>query len=923
MAKILTGAALALAWATATAAPAAIATTATIADCDGAFATTLHASASTASDARAYWLDRELIQWPGADDTTDAAIGGFRLYYSATAQLRATIGERVTGADGALILAPARDRAPTALVRRFKFIGQGPLLALAGDDVERVAGLLTGQVMVVQQAPDGTVIDATGVQLAGALDDLYADAAKTSDLGVTVRPHGAGFKLWAPTAQRVAVCTYATGASQAAAITPMVRDAATGIWSAQLAGRRAGQYYRYAVDVVAPTAGLVRNLVTDPYSVSLTTDSTRSYIADLAAPNLKPAGWDKTAIPQRVTAQPDMAIYELHVRDFSINDATVPAADRGKYTAFTHAGSNGMRHLQALSRAGMTDIHLLPVYDIATVPEKGCVSPDIAALPDLQPDGLAQQAAVTAVKFTDCYNWGYDPYHYSAPEGSYASDAADGAKRIVEFRQMVQALHRVGLRVGMDVVYNHTFIAGQNAQSVLDRVVPGYYHRLGATGAIERSTCCDNTATENLMMAKLMIDSAELWAVQYKIDSFRFDLMGHQPRAAMEALQTRVNRATGRHINLIGEGWNFGEVADGARFVQASQLSLNGSGIGTFSDRARDAMRGGGAADGSAQIASQQGWINGLLYDANASAAPRSKEDLMDAADMVKVGLAGSLRGFAMQTRHGDTKRLQDIVYGGNQPAGYASEPGETVNYVENHDNQTLFDINVFKLPLTTSTAERAQVQMLGAAINAFSQGVPYFHAGFDILRSKSLDRNSFESGDWFNRLDWTYQDNYFGTGLPREEDNGKDYALMRPLLAQAASIKPTPQDIAWSRDAFRDLLAIRSSSTLFRLRTARDVEQRLHFYNTGAQQVPTVIVGHLDGAGYPGAGFKSITYVINADKVAQQVAVDAEKGRRYTLHPVHLHAGAADQRIAREAHYDAATGSFSVPPRSAVVFVE
>jgi pullulanase/glycogen debranching enzyme len=212
---------------------------------------------------------------------------------------------------------------------------------------------------------------------------------------------------------------------------------------------------------------------------------------------------------------------------------------------------------------------------------------------------------------------------------------------------------------------------------------------------------------------------------------------------------------------------------------------------------------------------------------------------------------------------------------------------------------------------------------MLGAAINAFSQGVPYFHAGFDILRSKSLDRNSFESGDWFNRLDWTYQDNYFGTGLPREEDNGKDYALMRPLLAQAASIKPAPEDIAWSRDAFRDLLAIRSSSTLFRLRTARDVEQRLHFYNTGAQQVPTVIVGHLDGAGYPGAGFKSITYVINVDKVAQQVAVDAEQGRRYMLHPVHLRGGAADQRIARDARYDAATGSFAVPPRSAVVFVE
>jgi pullulanase-type alpha-1,6-glucosidase len=374
---------------------------------------------------------------------------------------------------------------------------------------------------------------------------------------------------------------------------------------------------------------------------------------------------------------------------------------------------------------------------------------------------------------------------------------------------MVQALHKAGLRVGMDVVYNHTFIAGQNEKSVLDRVVPGYYHRLNAKGAIERSTCCDNTATENLMMGKLMVDSVALWAKQYKIDSFRFDLMGHQPRAAMEQIQARV----GKHIHLIGEGWNFGEVADGARFVQASQLSLNGSGIGTFSDRARDAVRGGGAGDSGAQLITQQGYINGLVYDANEQAGQRPPADLLHAADMVKVGLAGTIRSYPLTTADGRTIALQDIVYGGNQPAGYASEPGEAVNYVENHDNQTLYDINAFKLPQATTARERAQVQMLGAAINAFSQGVAYFHAGFDILRSKSLDRNSFESGDWFNRLDWSYQDNYYGTGLPPAADNGKDYALIKPLLRNA-NIKPAPADIAYARDTFRDLLAIRSSST-------------------------------------------------------------------------------------------------------------
>ena len=921
VAGVSVGGALALACVAAAAAD-----NAALAACDGPFATTLQAN--VAADARAYWLNRQLIKWPGAD----AAGGAFKLYYSASASLHATPGARVAGADGSLALARFDGVLPGETAQRFKFVGNGALLALAPADAARLGGLLTQQLMLVHEAEDGTVRDATTLQIAGALDDLYASAAAVRDLGVSINAAASanadaqanspsrkqtGFKLWAPTAQRVALCSYASGSGQA---TAMQRDDATGIWSTQLDGDRSGQYYQYVVDVVAPSAGLVRNLVTDPYSISLTTDSKRSYIADLNAANLKPTGWDQTPAPKKVAAQSDMTVYELHVRDFSINDSTVSAANRGKYTAFTEAGSNGMKHLAALSKAGMTDIHLLPVFDIGSVPEQGCVTPAIPA--GLAADSEEQQALVAKTQATDCYNWGYDPYHYNAPEGSYATDPADGAKRIVEFRRMVQALHKTGLRVGMDVVYNHTFIAGQHQKSVLDRVVPGYYHRLNAQGAVERSTCCDNTATENLMMAKLMIDSVEQWAAQYKIDSFRFDLMGHQPRAAMEQLQARADRATGRHVNLIGEGWNFGEVADGARFVQASQLSLNGSGIGTFSDRARDAVRGGGAGDSGAQMITQQGYINGLVYDANAQAGTRPASDLLQASDLVKVGLAGSIRSYSLQTWDGKTRQLQDIVYGGNQPAGYASEPGEVVNYVENHDNQTLYDINVFKLPRATTSAERAQVQMLGAAINAFSQGVAYFHAGFDILRSKSLDRNSFESGDWFNRIDWSYQDNYYGTGAPRAEDNGKDYALIKPLLRDPA-IKPSPKDIAYARDAFRDLLAIRASSTLFRLRTAADIRQRLRFRNTGGDQVPTVIVAHLDGSGYAGANFKSITYLINVDKVAQRVSVDEEKNRRYRLHPVHTGMAAGDKRVALEAKYDAASGTFAIPPRSAVVFVE
>jgi pullulanase-type alpha-1,6-glucosidase len=609
-----------------------------------------------------------------------------------------------------------------------------------------------------------------------------------------------------------------------------------------------------------------------------------------------------------------MAIYELHLRDFSISDASVPTGHRGKYLAFTDANSAGMRHLRALAQAGLTDVHLLPVFDIASVPERGCTTPKIAG----GASDETQQAAVVAGAATDCFNWGYDPFHYNAPEGSYATDANDGPRRVREFRAMVQGLHRAGLRVGMDVVYNHTATSGQHAQSVLDRVVPGYYQRLDANGAIEHSTCCDNTATENLMMGKLLVDSVTQWAVQYHVDSFRFDLMGHQPRTVMEALQRRLEAATGREIPLIGEGWNFGEVADGARFVQASQLSLNGSGIGTFSDRARDAVRGGSATDGSHPRA-DQGWINGESYDPNGQ-GKATREDLLDAADMIRVGLAGSLRDMTLTTWRGQALALEKIPYG-NQPAGYASAPGEAVNYVENHDNQTLFDNDVLKLPLATSGADRARVQILGAAVVAFSQGVAYFHAGVDLLRSKSFDKNSFDSGDWFNRLDWTGRDNGFGAGLPPKPDNGSLWDLERPLLADA-SLKPTPADIAWTSATFRDLLRIRASTPLFHLATAAEVRERMSFPASGPSQEPTVIAELIDGHGLAGAKFGAVLVVLNADKKPHALDLPALRGRGWRLHPVQSGAHAADQRIAHEARVDDAAGLFTLPARSAIVFV-
>lgn len=867
-------------------------------------------SVSTTS-ANAYWLNKQLVKWPRVDSS-----GVFKLYHSANGQIAAAKDAAVTGADGSITLDVFTGTVPTAAATRFKYVDPGVVLAVKDADLAQLGSLHTRQLLLVQEDATGKVQNATTAQVAGALDDLYAAATSVTDLGATIQGGSTQFKLWAPTAQKVTVYTYDSGTGPAVTFDVMSFDAATGVWSATRSGDLSGKYYRFAVDVFVRGVGLVRNFVTDPYSVSLTTDSKRSYIADLSAANLKPAGWDATPVPATVASQVDMTIYELHVRDFSINDATVSSANRGKYLAFTEASSNGMKHLKALADSGLTDVHLLPVFDIATVPESGCTTPS----PSGAPDSESQQATVGATKDTDCFNWGYDPYHYTAPEGSYASDAADGAKRILEFRQMVMALHQAGLRVGMDVVYNHTTASGQSEKSVLDRIVPGYYHRLSASGSVEKSTCCDNTATENAMMAKLMTDSVLTWATQYKIDSFRFDLMAHQPRAVMEDMKTKLNAAVGREVQLIGEGWNFGEVANGARFVQASQLSLNGSGIATFSDRARDFIRGGGPFDGGNDLVRNQGYINGLFYDDNGSGANKTRNDLMWAADIVKVGLAGSIRDYTITTHWDASKQLQELDYGG-QPAGYVTQPGEVVNYVENHDNQTLFDVNVYKLPLATSTEDRARVQMLGAALNAFSQGVSYFHAGIDTLRSKNMDRNSYDSGDWFNRLDWSYSDNYFGTGAPPAGDNGANYALIKPRLANSA-LKPAPGDIALTRDMFRDLLKIRSSSTLFRLRTAADIKARLAFHNTGSGQNPVVIAGHLDGNGYAGAGFKEVLYFVNVDKAAQQITIDAEKGKAYVLHPVQAAAGAADPRPRTEAAYDAATGRFTLPARSAVVYV-
>ncbi len=937
--------------------PEALAPAALHAACDApGFASVLRPAAQPPG-ARAVWLDRYTLQWPGAAPAGNGL--SYRLVHAAGGGLLALPGRAVRGSDGSFALKPLTAPLLAAVQQRFRHVAAGAQLQLdpARVDVTALRRLHRGELLLVQQDGAGRVLQATALQSPGALDDLYAAAENATDLGVTIQPASPSnpsrnpssnpsrnasrnppgraarsqFTLWAPTAQRVWRCHFPpSGASQPSAlsVSPLQRDETTGLWRQRVVGDLSGGYYNYLVDVWVDGVGLVRQRVTDPYAVSLNTNGRRTWIGSLDDPALQPPGWSTARRPPPLAAPTDRVVYELHVRDFSVADTSVPAADRGKYGAFSQAGSAGMQQLRALASAGLTDVHLLPVFDIASVPESGCSRP---VVPDAPADSPLQQAAVMAGAAGDCFNWGYDPLHFNAPEGSYASRAEDGAVRIREFRQMVLALHGAGLRVGMDVVYNHLAASGQQADSVLDRIVPGYYHRLDAQGQIERSTCCANSATEHRMMGKLMLGSVRLWAREYLIDSFRFDLMGHQPRAAMVRLQDLLRQDNGRDIPLLGEGWNFGEVANGARFEQAAQGVLNGTGIATFNDRLRDALRGGGASDGPAEIVTRQGYLNGLVYAPNGAALAAGvppASALLATADAVRLGLAGSLASYRFTTHTGQMRSGAEIAYG-NQPAGYASQPGEVVNYVENHDNHTLWDINAFKLPLATPAAERARVQALGLAFVALSQGLPYFHAGSDLLRSKSMDGNSYDSGDHFNRLDWRGQDNGFGSGLPPARDNAAFYPLIAPRLA-APQLKPTPADIAFCRGVFLDLLRIRASSSLFRLTSAEAVQQRLRLHNTGPAQNPVLIaaelLGELDGQAvaqrWPGAGFGKLMLLFNVSPDPQVLQLPSAAGQAWVLHPVQRAADAADRRAASESAFDASQGRFTVPGRTAVVYV-
>ena len=865
--------------------------------------------------ARAYWVNRDTLAWFGAEPTDT-----YQLYYSPDAGITDVATSGAEGDGHAIQLSVDPNGLPQTIIDKFPFLKGATALKIPQAQLAQIPALLKDQLVLVKF--NGLkAADATSLQIPGVLDDLfYFDGP----LGALIEDDGVRFRLWAPTAQNVRLLVYDTPGGTVPTIYPMTQED-QGVWETKVGDRGCinHKYYLYEVTVFSRVEGnVVTNVVTDPYSLGLAADSVKSLVVDLGSPFTKPAFWN--LVPKPPLASPtDIVLYELHIRDFSISDSTVPRNDRGKYTAFTNFFSLGMQHLRSLAKAGLTHVHLLPSFDISSVPELASEQkiPQID-LPIKGPDSEQPEDAIDAVKDQDGFNWGYDPWHYATPEGSYSTNP-DGITRIREFREMVESLHLIGLRVVMDVVYNHTAAAGQDPHSVLDRIVPGYYYRLDANGNIYTNTCCPDTASEHRMFFKLMLDTLKIWAKEYHVDGFRFDLMSFSFKDNLLAIKEALHEIDPT-IYLYGEGWNFGEVANNALGINATQANMAGTGIGTFSDRGRDAIRGGGPFDGGLSLVANQGFINGLWYDDNGASTltpSQRRQQLLDAGDLVKLALAGTIKDYSLVDNHGDLVTGAQLNYNG-QHAGYTLDPPDVINYISAHDNQTLFDNNQYKIPMATTMLDRLRVNNLGLALVTLAQGIPFFHAGDDLLRSKSFDKNSYNSGDWFNKLDLTYQTNNFAVGLPQEEDNKGDWTTMDPFLTNPA-LKPGFSDIYSAHLYFEDILRVRKSSPLFRLQTGDEVKQRVKFYNVGPAQQPALIVMAISDKVGPGLDpeNKSIVVLFNVDKIPKTISLPGYAGISLTLHPVLEHSLA--DSIVKQSQYDAGTATFTIPPRTTAVFLE
>jgi pullulanase len=521
----------------------------------------------------------------------------------------------------------------------------------------------------------------------GVNDYMSYPVYNGKDLGLTYTRSSSLFKLWAPFAEEVHLLFYqdATGGSPLRSIS-MVKSA-KGTWTTSIPGDQEGKFYVFAVR----RNDKWYNEVPDPYAKLVGINGKRAMVGDLEKTN--PSGWNSDRLPAFSSAT-NAIIYEMHVRDASIS-ANSGIVQKGKFLGLTEKGSRntaglatGLDHLVEL---GITHVHLLPCFDFNSVDETGRGK---------------------------TYNWGYDPLNYNVPEGSYATDPADGYTRIREFKQLIQALHASGLRVVMDVVYNHTALT---EDSYFNQLVPGYYYRQDKNGNFSNATACNNeTASERPMMRKFILESMKYWVQEYHVDGFRVDLMGVHDIATMNLVSAELNKIK-PGILIYGEGWTAGAspLPDSLRALKANAAKLHH--IAVFSDDIRDGIK------GSVFEHAQKGFASGA------------------------AGMDQSVRfGIVASCPHPQV----DYAKVNYSKKPYAKEPFQVITYCECHDNHTLWD----KLAISASAApaeSRKQMQKLALSIVLTSQGIAFLHAGTEFLRSKKGVENSFDSPDSINAIDW------------------------------------------------------------------------------------------------------------------------------------------------------------------------
>ena len=538
-------------------------------------------------------------------------------------------------------------------------------------------------------------------------DEFDKKYGYNGNLGVIYSKDNCKFILWAPTAKEVQLVLYGNnGYEYNCKPTDIytMNKGVKGTWEIELSGNFNGYYYNYLVNVNGEI-----NEVVDPYAKAVGVNGNRGMIIDLSITN--PNGWENDIKPKLKSAT-DSIIYEVHIRDLSIDESSgIKDEYKGKFKALTILdscipGTNVKTVVNHIKDMGFTHIHLLPAFDYGSVDETKLDQPQ--------------------------FNWGYDPKNYNVPEGSYSTNPYLGNVRIKEFKEMVKALHEAGIRVVMDVVYNHTY----NLESCLNKAVPGYYYRQDENNEYSDASACGNeTASERYMFRRYMIDSVIYWAKEYHIDGFRFDLMGIHDIETMKLIRNELNKID-KSIIIYGEGWIGGKspLKEELAALKKNTHKFDKLQIAAFSDDCRDGVK------GHVFYEEEAGFVNG------------------------RDGLEETIKFAVVASTSHEGVDKNNIIY---SEEFWANEPYQTVNYASAHDNYTLWD----KLKLSTVNCREEELiamNKLIAGIILTSQGISFIHAGEEMARTKvdkngNLVENSFESPDEVNKICWDrkikYQD--------------------------------------------------------------------------------------------------------------------------------------------------------------------